>query len=273
MTKALSLRLIREKSKRLKIPYQNIIVGCGKEWILDQIFSRESNFSIFLKRSPQIGLAAYQSGCDKVLNLASMEELQNVREELNTIFDGIKIQEKEDHLEAIVKVPFDRLELEIEVRVFPAKEKKTKIYKYPLHLIYENERSVDVACYYQEADLAELFCMLYEKMELLTEVDILEVIFLYATTKNLSGKYLSLYMEEKLNCDITDKGRQQLEKAMESKALQARYKGYLRSQKRVEPSYERVKVIIKRLFFPILESMEKEEIFFGDWMPEVERYL
>ena len=37
--------------------------------------------------------------------------------------------------------------------------------------------------------------------------------------------------------------------------------------------YEEMILTVKKFIEPLWEAIQKEEIFFGDWMPEPERYI
>lgn len=276
MGKELLLRLIQEKSKKTKIPYQNLLVGSSKEWILERLFSESKIDSLYLKRSSQIGLLSYSTGCHKALYFSATKPLSQILQELQDIFDSLEVIKNENELEIIVQVPFDKLNLGITMHISSCEVKKAQTYTLFCHLIYENEKIIEIPCFYPEAELAEYFCVMYNQMELFLDVEVLEIIYVYATTKKLNGKYLSIYLEEELNKQeksFTEEKKKQFFEALQVKALQKRYKGYLRSQKRVSPSFEEIECIMKKLFEPVLDSMAKQEIFFGDWIPELERYL
>ncbi|MCR4956977.1 MAG: hypothetical protein K6A30_09885 [Lachnospiraceae bacterium] len=271
----LPIRLIKEKSKSLKIPYQNLLVGAAKERILDNL---QGTFPFYLKRTSQIGLNAYRTGCFKQLYLSIREDVteQDLKKIFKEHLDNYWMTKEANGYLVKTEVPFDKLSIQIQIMIEYTDEKKAKLTEKKVRLIYENDRSINLICYYPEAELAELFIMLYKDLELLRDVDILEVMYQYAKEYSINGKYLSLYMEEELKAlgtEINEKILADIQTTMKNKALGLRYKGYLRSQKRTEPSFETIRALLEKLFGPILTYMIKEEIFFGDWLPELERYL
>lgn len=55
--------------------------------------------------------------------------------------------------------------------------------------------------------------------------------------------------------------------------MKKRWKSQSRRKREYYPQWERVVVLLGTFFTPIFESVLKDEIFLGDWMPQLKRYL
>lgn len=281
MQQKLSMRLIQEKSRKLKIPYQNLLAACAVEWVLNCLFQKPSEDRVLVKRTSRLGLRAYRTGCFQELYLCVLNTdltEQWLREFLKDRMQDTQVKMKEEKgcFHVFLQVEFDRIQVPVTLHIQSREEKKMQTVTFPLKLIFENEKTLVLPCFYPEAELAELFADYYSMMELYPEMSALETMYLYAAGRNLNGKYLCIYMEEefaKRNLVLTKEKAEQFEASFHKKALQGRYKGFLRSSKRKEPEFEEVHKMISALYGPVLDAMLKEQIFFGDWICEVRRYL
>ena len=281
MQQKLSMRLIQEKSKKLNIPYQNLLAACAREWVLQCLFQEPSEEKILVKRSSQLGLRAYKTGCVRDLYLCILHG--DVKEAWLTGFLSHRLQEtffqisqEPEGYRVHLEVEFDRIRVPVVLHIQSQEEKKAPIVSFPLKLIFENDKTLTLPCYYPEAELAELFAGYFSMLELYPDMSALETIYLYATGRNLNGKYLSMYLEEELkkrDLFLTEETKQQYDRSLDQKAIRARYKGYLTASKRKEPGFEEVHKVMTALFDPVLDVLLKEQIFFGDWICDVQRYL
>lgn len=279
MEKTLSVSRVMEKRKALKIPYQNLLVGYAKEWILEKLLSEKETLHFYLKRASQIGIDAYRTSSARHLYVCvvNFSQEENALEQyLYCTFEKIYMEKVNDGLSVLIKVPFDKVEVDIRLHLSFCDAKKAQSYSRTLPLIYEENKEIEIACFYPEAEIVEIFLDAYDKMDLFTDMEALEVLYNYATTRNMNGKYLNIYLEESLKekgYNFTKADAEQFLNAMQGKVMHTRFKGYLRNQKRKEPDYDTVFQILRSLFEPIVQAMTEQRIFFGDWMAELGRYL
>ena len=72
---------------------------------------------------------------------------------------------------------------------------------------------------------------------------------------------------------ITKERFENLQSTLLSKSTKAKFKAFLSLGKRKEPIYEEVVEVFNKIFDPVIETMLRDEVFFGDYMPELQRYL
>lgn len=287
MGQIISARTVQEKSRQLHIPYQHLLIGCAKEWILDQLLSKLTSYNLFVKRSFQLGLDAYRHGSPRQLYISlTAEELlkDQVEEILAKCFENVsyivdEINQKDEtyrNYRITIDVPFDKLTVPITVNLESMTEMKAQKVVYPLELLYEDARTIEITCYYPEMELAELFADAYDRMELMMDMAALDSIYYYSTTNKFDGRYLMMNIVsvmEKQGMKLSYETLELLYRSMQSKSIASRFKGYLRSQKRTEPKYTQVYDCFYKIYDPICTTILRDEIFLGDWMPEVGRYL
>ncbi|SFQ21808.1 hypothetical protein SAMN02910358_01160 [Lachnospiraceae bacterium XBB1006] len=280
MQNGLLVSHVMEKRKELNIPYQNLLVGCAKEWIIERLVTREDEMlHFYLKRASQIGVKAYR--CKNARQLyacvVNFSQEENALEQfLYCTFENVFLEREKDGLSVLIKVPFDKVLVDIRLHLSFCDAKKAQSYTKTISLLYEEGKELEIPCFYPEAEIVEIFCEAYEKMDLFTDMEAIEVVYEYAKTRNMNGKYLTFFLEENLKKSghtLTAEEMRLFEQAIRGKALRSRYKGYLRNQKRKDPDYEEVIRVLDKLFKPVLQAISRHEIFFGDWMAEVERFL
>jgi len=280
MRNGLTVSRVMEKSKQLNVPYRNLLIGCAKEWIIEKlVMGEEELLHFYLKRASQIGIDCYRCSSSKQLYICvvNFSQEENALEQyLYCTFEHVYMERVKEGLSVLIKVPFDKVLVDIRLHLSFCDAKKAQSYKKTIPLIYDGNRNLEISCFYPEAEIVEIFCDAYGKMDLYTDMEAFEVLYDYAKSINMNGKYLMFYLEDCLKNEgftLTESEIHLFVEAMHSKTMHARFKGYLRNQKRKEPSYEVILTVLEKLFKPVLQAIINQEIFFGDWMSEVERFL
>ena len=175
-----------------------------------------------------------------------------------------------------VSVPFDKAVIPIVIRIMPSVAKKGVLQPVSLPLCYENDRYIEVPSFYKEAELAECFVQFWERLELTQDLSKLELLFRMGKEYALDGRRLSEYLEQcmqEAQLQLSKERADRFFSCDKNAHLKKRWKAYLSKEKRNEPSWEDVMGLIRNLYEPIVLQLCKDEIFFGDWMPAVGRYL
>lgn len=281
MKQFLSVRLIRQKSKQLNIPYQNLLIGCAREWVLEQLSSVVKDDSVLVRKVSLLGAAVYKTGIINTLHLSVSQELfeeTTLLKLFQEAFEEVEVhitKEIEEYKVRVV-VPVEQLSLPIDVYINQKIGKKEHIKTVSLRLCYENEKMIDLKCCNSEAEMSQFLVKCYEKMVLLTDMTILDSMYAYLKSSQLDGRYLQSCIEEQLEeaeITVTEENLQLFLTSMKSKVLKQRFQGYLRVRKRKDVTYDQVEQLLEKAYVPVLEAIQKKEIFLADWMPEVERYL
>lgn len=281
------LQMIREKSKMFQVPYENMLIGCAKERLLDSIIKNTSgNSAIVFSAVVGYGIERYRCSKDKtieikLLNNGLNDETYDFLEEAilgtgESRLDGQWKIRQETEAEIEVLVPFDKVKLSILVHIEVSPAQKGSIQVVSLPICYENDQYLEIPCFYPEAELAEAFLGCWERMELLQDLSKLEYIYLMGKRFSLDGRRISEYLEYYFmenGLTFSKERSNQVFACVKNAYLKKRWKAYLSTEKRNSPSWEDVMGTICNMYEPVISLLCEQEIFFGDWMPAVGRYL
>lgn len=288
MDKLFPLQMIREKSKMFQLPYEHLIIGCAKERLIARFLETETGMKKEYAFASVVGLGVerYRYMKDKTLKLRvlgdcltseQLEEIKDAFLEGNAFsFEGRWLEKEITHAMLEVRVPFDKLALPICIHISASPAKRGAIQTISLPLCYENDRYISIPCFYPEAELAEAFLECWERMELLGDMSCLEYIYLAGKTFTLDGRRLSEYMEyyfAQRSLNFTKERCVQVFACEKNAYLKKRWKAYLSKEKRTAPEWDEVMGCIRNMYEPVILMLCEDEIFFGDWMPAVGRYL
>ncbi len=289
MERLFPLQMIREKCKMFRVPYENLLIGCAKERLLERFvghLQKDAETKYVFCGVAGLGIESYRFSKEKTLELRVLEDSLNdgVLAEIKGFFAGEKKTEWKYHLERNtesgyvmeIKVPFDKIEIPIRISILPSTAKKGVLQSVSLPLCYENDRYIEIPCFYKEAELAECFVQFWERLELTQDLSKLERLYKTGKECPLDGRRLSEYLEQciqKTQLQLSTERANQFFSCDKNAHLKKRWKAYLSKEKRNEPSWEEVMGLIKNLYEPVILQLLKDEIFFGDWMPAIGRYL
>lgn len=149
--------------------------------------------------------------------------------------------------------------IEDELEFFGCKERKISILRYP-----------------SEEAAADHVDVIMEKLELLNEMEEYLSLYELVSTTPMSGRDVS----EAVGRRLCQSGRSAKRKTYElwasysnSPFLRKKWKVLLRRHHMKSPTWEEVHSQLSLFIKPVWETLEKEDIFFGDWMPQLGRYL
>lgn len=288
MEKLFPLQMIREKSKMFQVPYENLLIGCAKERLLESFLNSEAgrNNEYAFAAVVGLGIERYRYMKDNCLKLRvlgesiSEDQLEEIRKSFagtdSYLTDTRMLEQDTARAVLEVLVPFDKVALPIQIHIAASPAKRGAIQTVSLPLCYENDRYIVIPCFYPEAELAEAFIECWEKMELFSEMSNLEYIYLAGKTFPLDGRRLSEYMEyyfAQRGLSFTKERCTQVFACEKNAYLKKRWKAYLSKEKRSAPDWNEVMGCIRNMYEPVILILCKDEIFFGDWMPAVGRYL
>ncbi len=174
-----------------------------------------------------------------------------------------------------VEIHYDGMYFPLKIRidraqegVFPKDEDfeffDPKIQKIPVHR------------YPSEEEAADHVNVIMEKLELLNEMEEYLQLYDLISTTPMSGRDVT----EAIGKRLRNSGRSAKKSTYQlwagysnSPFLKKKWKVLLRRHQIKSPTWEEVHQQLSLFIEPVWETLEKEEIFFGDWMPGLGRYL
>ncbi|MCR5374485.1 MAG: hypothetical protein K6E39_03815 [Lachnospiraceae bacterium] len=282
MTKV-STRLILKKSRDLKIPYRNLLQGVAREQVVERLFALPENYKVALMKTGEYGIDSYRTSNTKDVYVRVKEKgvdgMYLTAMIAMLVEDGEEkavIEEFEDGAKVRLSIPFDKVTIPVNLYLFPLKDEKNDLEDITFRLSYENDRVLNITALYPEKEIANYFAILYDKQEFLSDMSILYNLYSYGTKRTFSGRKLMVSINDELvnrGLILTEERYHNMKSALASKSSKTKYRAFLSLGKRKEPIYEEIIKVIDEVFDPVIDTLLKDEIFFGEYMPELKRYL
>jgi len=272
------------KSKSLSIPYENLLAGCAIEKVIEQLFLDKEKINFALADAYCFGMSYYQKCLPKRIALRYFEKEgypDLIYNSLCTIFyeTGIELVldhliEKKEELKVIVKVPIEQIVIEIELELKPAISGKSYGARESIQSILGNNRKISFFNYAREAEIAEKIEHCFYYMELIPEMETYSELFHLLKHQVLQGRKVRDCLH-KINTNgiFTKERREEYLSYSKNKELEERWINYTKRMKMIELTWKEVIDKCNRFIQPIAKTLEEEELFFGDWMPELERFM
>lgn len=292
---ALSYGMLLEKSKETGIPFASLLGGAVLEEAVRRISLSEYQEALWLKNGSVLGQAQYKkklvlhleydymAGPDETDGAGLLETLSAClrREVFEDSLDyGIAFDQtssiRKQELLLQLEAQLEGMRIPISVRItprwgndaFPVME-SLFCTMFPEVILFYNR-------YPTEELLADKFIKILEKLELIRDIGIYYEVYTLLNQENIDARKVKDQIEA-----LCQKAKIPKEwKRMEMIAgygsyayMKKRWKTFLRSVHSKEPAWEAVIERFLGFYEPIWQSALEETVFFGDWMPEINRFL
>lgn len=292
---------LKAKSEELGIPFSNLLAGYVLEELMYLI--EDSSFSLFLwlKNSHVLGIEQYRRKNILTLEFGYVTDKLAMKKEgivpgqelslkmgyvmLAYILKVDKVPEISWKGRAAMKGNAVELEItgELEEMVVPIHIRITKLTEEGLSpvrsdfpLFMQGNRKIPYLGYPVESVLAEQLFVIIRDMELLPEMRAYAMVYQILKSDAVDGRHiremLSAYCaREEL---IPDAGRVDTILAYRHYTyMRKRWEKYLRHGKKKEPTWDEVLEVLTEFLPRIWNSLCRDEVIFGDWMPDLGRFL
>ena len=138
------------------------------------------------------------------------------------------------------------------------------------------EEEISYYCFQPESILAEKYVEIVTKLELIQNVKAYYDVYYLLDRESVDGRKVRDYIDEycKSNRIPKDNTRMNMVKTYKDYAfMKKKWKVFLRSIHSKEPAWGQVMERFVSFFEPIWNAVAEDFIFFGDWMPELNRFL
>lgn len=292
---------LKAKSEELGIPFSNLLAGYVLEELMYLI--EDSPFSLFLwlKNSNVLGIEQYQK--KNILTL----EFGYVTDKLAMKKDGIvpgqelslkmgyvmlayilkveKVPEiswkgrasiKGEAVELEVTGEFAEMTVPIHIRITKLTEEGLVPVKRDFPLFMQNNRKIPYLEYPVESILSEQLFAIIKNMELLPEMRAYDTVYQILKTDPVDARHIremvcNYCKREQL---IPEAGRiKEILSYRNYTYMRKRWEKYLRHRKKKEPTWDDVMSVLSEFLPRIWKSLCNDEVIFGDWMPDLGRFL
>lgn len=279
----LNPNFIKKKSKELDIPFDNLLLGLLLEEFV--VFISENNKEeLWIINDKTLNLDSYKRTMKDTLILAYSgdEELEVFTRKLSMsivshfMSMGVKVTTK---FLSDSRICFELQILRMKVPIIFVIQKVGEVNSFPreksLELTLQNGKAVDYLEYPIEEKIAELCFEILDKLELLNEmeyyIDLYDILSMEAVEGRKVKECLSNRIEDKSGFDI--KRLEKLQSYKDYTFMKKKWKRVTRHTKRSELAWEDVHELIMKFIEPIYKAIINNEVFFGDWMPNIARFL
>lgn len=162
----------------------------------------------------------------------------------------------------------------VQIRESSIKTQKRKRKEIPFLL--DEKRTYTCLCYSKESILAEALFEIMRKLELVSDMEVYDEANQILKHYSISGRYILEEFEvmgEKEKKVVSMKRLEQVSSYKEYGYMKKRWQQYERNHKREKEDWEIVLERILNFMGPVWKALCENEIFFDDWMPELERFL
>lgn len=280
---------IRTKSIELDIPFSHILSAYVLE-LTAQLFATDVKARDFwLCNREALGLDVYRKKVSDQLCYCYTGKAPFTEKKvymINQLYDMYQEEEmrithlEEDSIEGTIVlrvglqvcgmyVPF-RIYLQqcTQEHIFPMEEK--------VRLFLENDKSITLYCYPMEQIAAEQLLLILKPLELIQDMTPYLKLYEIVTKCPLEGRKVQehLYI---LCCKEYVKTQESLwnvwSKYGDYGYMEKKWNRLLRKEKRKEPAWQEVHAVLCAFLEPIWKNITEDKIFFGDWMPQLQRYF
>lgn len=170
----------------------------------------------------------------------------------------------------------DGMQVPITIKIYPLTEERVLPRKEELKLMLGENKKAIFYSFPAESLLAEKFIEIAVKLELIRSLENYYDIYRILNRDSVDGRKVKDHIEELCREFRVPKDGRRLSAILEYRDytyMKKRWKTYLRSMHTSTPSWEDVMERFGKFYQPIWEAVIADDIFFGDWMPELGRFL
>lgn len=292
---------LKAKSEELGIPFSNLLAGYVLEELMYLI--EDSPFSLFLwlKNGHVLGTQQYREKNILTLEFGYVTDKLAMKKEgivpgqelslkmgyvmLAYILKVEKVPEiswkgraslEGDTVELEITGELDEMTVPIHIRVTKLTEEGLVPVRRSFPLFMQNDRKIPYLEYPVESILAEQLFYIIKNMELIPEMRAYDKVYQILRTDTVNARHIREMLCRHCLREQLMPDAQRLEDILSYSKysyMRKRWEKYLRHSKKKEPSWEEVMTVLSEFLPRIWNSLCTDEVIWGDWMPDLGRYL
>lgn len=265
---------IRELSKELNISLENLLAGVAREELLFEIVSSKVGRNLWLLSPDDLGEANYRLKKNLTIELMDMAGGETIMELLDILkLKGMRVRETGDILWVDKNIDGMRVPLKVHISrgnkgaVIPLEKKAT---------LLRGKASFTYFHYPKEAEVAEGLFKIFNELELIGDIGVYDRVVKTIMTTPLDGKLVWSILDGEYKAMKKTPGTKSIEiikNYSHNSYLRKMWDKYIKRQKLESIEWKKVITVIQVFATPIWEVLENDQVFIGDWMPEIGRFL
>lgn len=277
---------VKQKSEELNIPFANLLPGVVCEAIVDILFQSAYKDELYLCNGSQLNASYYNNF---VVNELYFDFYKDIDSKLDPLYfkDILKLIISKAAAEALaVKGQLQENGIRLTVTVsdmyvpiflhFSRKKSHVEGEKLTLSLTMYSNRIIDCQASSKEEALVRCLTQIISKLELINDMDCYFDAYEILTSCPVNGRHVKARLEESLienDIKITKSRINILGTYGNYTYMKKKWKVALRQKKKSEPQWSDLFQCLFSFIEPIWHAMETNQVFLGDWMPQLKRYL
>lgn len=290
----------KDKSTKDDILLSDILYGVAVEDLFSRLEKSSFHDYLWLTNEQAIGEMAYKKKVKERLEFLYVESgKKNYHQHVvaGQVFDqdvlALLLEELFSKIEADSKweykiadsqagtallLTYTYLDMQVPVSIYigTAVIASQKPKKKELKLLLEGKRAYTYLCYSKESILAESLFEIMRKLELISDMKSYDEANQILKNYSISGRYILeefSSMGEKEPKVVAMKRLDQIASYKNYGYMKKKWQQYERNHNSEKEDWEDVVTRILAFMGPIWKALCENEIFFDDWMPELERFL
>lgn len=161
------------------------------------------------------------------------------------------------------------------MRIHVAKLRPQRSKRHQLNLMFE-KKSCEYLSFSKESTLSEALFEIMRKLELISDMENYDIVNEIIKSQSISGRHIIedfKVMGEKEPKVVSMKRLEQVRSYKNYGYMKRRWQQYVRNHKENADSWEEVIERMEKFLTPLWTAFCADEIFFDDWMPELERFF
>ncbi len=301
LRKKIEKNTLKAKSDELEIPFSNLLAGFVLEELLYLIADSSFSQTLVLKNEAVFGIEQYRNKNLLTLEFAYLLDEDMIQNGefgpggeislklaylmLSSFLQKEKVPEirwrgkssiENNRIEMRINGEFE--EMTVPIRIFINPLPKTEITPEQGVLIpfmRENQK-IKYLCYPSEYALSENLYLIIKDMELIPDLLPYDRVFEILRLQLVDGRHIQEHMLQYCKRDQIEPDPDRMEEILsyrEYSYMRKRWNKYRKRHHPDGPNWEDVMDAIQNFLKPIWQASCRDEIFFGDWMPELSRFL
>lgn len=285
----------KNKSKTDGILLSDILYGCAIEDVMLRIYMSAYKENLWVANEDALGEVAYRKISKEHLELlyiqkekkdASFSEqlvdsfLKNLFEKedgkQNMLWNGKACMIAENEAQLSLNCEYMDMQVPLTIRIKAIKYEKQIPKQKELILMFDEKKSCKYLSYSRENVLSEVTFEIMRKLELISDMKAYDQMNDILKTHTINGRRVLdelKAMGEKEPKVISMKRLEMIRSYIDYGYMKKRWLQYVKKNPEKNEEWEKVMERLVAFLTPIWTALCENEIFFDDWMPELERFL
>jgi hypothetical protein len=184
-----------------------------------------------------------------------------------------------DMLELQIRGEFQEMTVPLQIHICELGDESAEVLipvKKEFPLFMQAEKNVPYLKYPAEIVLVEQLFLIIQKMELIPELTPYDKVYQILEQEPVDGRHIGEMLETACNKEEIPLEEERIKEIISYKDYNymcKRWEKYIRHRKGAKPSWQEVMEKLEAFLPGIWKAICKNEIFFGDWMPGLGRFL